>query len=530
MNTTTQLLHSGKIYTLDPQRPTATAIAIQGGKIIAVGKDEEIQNAFPGAISHQLEGNTVIPGLTDAHIHLKHYALNLKKVDCETPSREACLHRIAERAQKTPVGTWILGHGWNQNEWPEGYGFAADLDKVAPHHPVYLTAKSLHAAWANTKALKIARITAQTTDPPGGRLSRDECGQPTGLLFEKAMQLISDILPEPTVPELADAFMNAQVALWKLGVTGVHDFDRHLSFRALQSLHNEGKLKLRVLKNIPLEQCSHAINLGLHSGFGDDMLRIGGIKTFVDGALGPQTAAMLAPYQGHGDEVGMLLYSTDKLYTECQIAAEHGLSMSIHAIGDRANRVTLDTYTQLRVYEKAHNLPHLRHRIEHVQLIDPQDAPRLAALNVIASMQPIHATSDMEMADRYWGERAQNAYAWQTLLQHSTHLAFGSDAPVEIPNPFWGIHAAVTRRRPDGTPGPEGWYPQQRLSLMESICAYTSGPAYAAGMENRIGKLAPGYYADLLVLARDPFSCSQEALRDILPQATMVNGTWVWSN
>ena len=527
MNNALQILHSGKFHTLDSRRPTATAIAIHGRKILQVGSDRDIIEAFPKANRINLGGKVVIPGLTDAHLHLKHYALNLQKVACETDTRAECLRRVAERASQTPPGTWILGHGWNQNVWPESYGSAADLDDITPHHPVYLTAKSLHAAWANTPALKATNINAQTLDPPGGKLSRDAHGRPTGLLFEKAMLLVSNIIPEPSVPELTETLREAQSTLWKMGLTGVHDFDRQLSFAALQTLHARGELKLRVLKNIAIENLPHAIELGLQSGFGDDVLRIGGIKTFADGALGPQTAAMLEPYEGASDQQGMLLYTTEELFEECRLAAQNGLSMAIHAIGDRANRVVLDAYAQVRNYEREHHLPHLRHRIEHVQLIAPEDAPRLSKLDVIASMQPLHATSDMEIADKYWGERAAYSYAWQIMLRNGTKLVFGSDAPVEVPNPFWGIHAAVTRRRTDGSPSPKGWFPSQRLSVNAALRAYTSGPAYAAGMENLLGKLSPGYYADLLILEQDPFVCPPEELRSIIPVATMVGGELV---
>lgn len=521
-----RILHSGKIYTLNAKQPTATGLAIRDGKIIHIGDMAEVLATFPEAKKQDLGGKIVIPGLTDAHIHLKHYALNLQKVDCETKTRGECLRRVKERARHAPPGTWILGHGWNQNLWDEGYGYAADLDAVAPDNPVYLTAKSLHAAWGNSLALDAAKINTQCPDPPGGRLSRDTHGTPTGLLFEKAMLLVSKGIPQPSVPELAKAMREAQTTLLKMGITAVHDFDRHLSFAALQTLHARGELKLRVLKNISVENLSLAVGLGLRSSFGDDILRIGGIKAFIDGALGPQTAAMLAPYEGTSDARGMLLSTAEALFEECRVAAENGLSMTIHAIGDRANQVVLDVYTQIRKYERDHNLPHFRHRIEHAQCLTPEDVSRLVDLDIIASMQPIHATSDMEIADHHWGERAANAYVWKTLLQSGARLAFGSDAPVEVPNPFWGIHAAVTRRRRDGSPSPAGWFAAQRLSVESALRAYTVGPAYTAGMADRLGKLAPGYYADLLVLEEDPFTHTPERLHEILPVATMVGGKW----
>ncbi len=314
-----------------------------------------------------------------------------------------------------------------------------------------------------------------------------------------------------------------------MGLTGVHDFDRRECFAALQLLHSAGELKLRVVKSIPLEDLPHAAGLGLRTGFGDDMLRVGPVKAFMDGALGPQTAAMLEPYEGTADERGILMMGAGELFEHARLAAENGLSMAVHAIGDRANRETLDAYERLRAYERDHlGSPDLRHRIEHVQLLHPADAGRLAALNVIASMQPLHATSDMFTADRHWGERAGLSYALRTQLEAGACLAFGSDAPVELPNPFLGLHAAVTRRRADGSPGEEGWYPEQRLSVMEALRGFTTGAAYAAGMEGRLGKLAPGYLADLIVLDKDPFACDPHDLQFILPTRTMVGGEWVF--
>jgi hypothetical protein len=259
------------------------------------------------------------------------------------------------------------------------------------------------------------------------------------------------------------------------------------------------------------------------------MLRIGSVKAFMDGALGPQTASMLAPYEGAPGNRGILMMDAEELFEHARQAAEAGLSMAVHAIGDRANHEVLEAYLQLRVYERKHlNSPNLRHRIEHVQLIHRADAGRLASLGIIASMQPIHATSDMLMADRYWGERAALSYAWREQASHKTHLAFGSDAPVESPNPFFGLHAAVTRRRADGSPGPDGWYPEQRLNLLEALHGFTSGAAYAAGMEDRLGKLAAGYMADLLVLDKDPFNLPPHELQHLRPVRTMVDGDWVY--
>jgi predicted amidohydrolase YtcJ len=524
-----KLLYNASIHTQDPSHPTESAIVIDRERILAVGEADQLLEQYPDAEKQNMEGRVILPGLTDAHLHLKNYALSLQKVDCETDSKEECLRRVEERARNARPGEWILGHGWNQNIWGV-WPTASDLDAIAPNHPVYLTAKSLHAAWANTAALKLANVTLQTSNPQNGQIQRDDKGDATGILLETAMELVGMVIPEPGIAEIADAMEKAQSILWKLGLTGVHDFDRRDSFLALQRLHKEGKLKLRVLKNIPVELLDQAYELGLSAGFGDDWLRIGSVKVFMDGALGPHTAAMFQPYIGEEDNRGILNMDGEELFEYGRRAAEVGLALTVHAIGDRANHEVLNAYEQLRHYESENHLPALRHRIEHVQVIHPDDASRLGEMNLIASMQPIHATSDMLMADAFWGERSRLAYALKTQLNYGARLALGSDAPVESPNPFLGLYAAVARRRADGSPSPDGWYPEQKLSMAEAWAGFTLGPAYAAYMENRLGRLAPNYLADLIVLdaSQDPFTCSPEELLTMQSFATMVGGEWVW--
>jgi len=522
-----RILYNGRIHTLDGKQPQASAIAIEEGRIQAIGEDDRLLNFGNDSETQDLGGRTIIPGLTDAHIHLEHYALSLQKIDCEVPTKAECVHRVVERAASTSPGKWILGHGWNQNVWHDGFGNASDLDQASPHNPVYLTAKSLHAGWANTEALKAASIDIDTPNPHDGEIQRDEHGYPTGILLEGAMRLVADAVPETKPEELADLIEHAQSKLWEMGITSVHDFDQQACFSALQILHAGKKLRIRVLKSIPLDALPHVIELGLRSGFGDDWLRIGGVKVFMDGALGPHTAAMFQPYENASDNRGMLLMDAEELFKHSQMAAENGLSMAVHAIGDRANHEVLNAFQQLRRLEIVRGIKGLRHRIEHVQILHPQDQWRLADLGIIASMQPIHSLSDMIMADKYWGDRSVNSYAWRTQLDHGATLALGSDAPVESPNPFWGLHAAVTRRQKDGLPNPEGWYPEQRLNIQEALRGFTSGPAFAAGMEKRLGKLLPGFLADLIVLDNDPFNCDPDVLRGIQPSATMVGGEWV---
>jgi predicted amidohydrolase YtcJ len=537
-----EILYNARIYTLENSQPIASAIAIEHGRVVAVGGADELSSEFERAEKRDMGGMTILPGLTDAHIHLEHYALSLQKIDCETDSLDECLRRVEERVHSAKPGEWILGHGWNQNNWssfPSGtmggveggyWPSAADLDKIVPNNPVYLTAKSLHAAWTNSAALKKAGLTSNSPDPANGRLQRDTDGQLTGILLETAMELVGKVIPEPNVEAIAKAIEQAQPVLLRMGLTSVHDFDRRNCFMALQQLHSNSRLKLRVTKSIPLDDLDHAVALGLRTGFGDDWLRIGPVKAFMDGALGPRTAAMFQPYFNEPENCGILNMDAEELFEAGRKAVEVGLSMAVHAIGDRANHEVLDAYEQLRRFEQDHSLPPLRHRIEHVQVIHPDDAGRLANLGIIASMQPIHATSDMRMADQFWGERAALSYAWSTQLQSGAQLAFGSDAPVESPNPFLGLFAAITRQRADGSPGINGWYPEQRLSMQQAIQGYTSGATYAAGMEDRLGKLAPGYLADLIVLPQDPFIISSADVLEMESSATMVGGEWVWQS
>jgi predicted amidohydrolase YtcJ len=524
-----RILHNARIYTMNRPAPVAEAIAIQDGRIAAVGYDNDILNlADADSIVENMNGRSILPGLTDAHIHLEYYAFSLQKIDCETDSKSECLRRVAERAKTTPEGQWILGHGWNHNQWEAGVGTAAELDAAAPGRLVYLTSKSLHNSWCSTAALQAAGIKDDTPDPKDGSIGRDANGKADGILYEDAVNLVEAILPEPTIAETQAALLDAQQALWQFGITSVHDFDGRRCFAALQILESENLLRLRVLKGIPRSSLDAAITLGLRSGHGSPFLRTGSLKLFVDGALGPQTAAMLASYEDAPDNTGMLFMERDELLEYGKIASSNGISMAVHAIGDAANREIIEAYAALRLYEREMGLVHLRHRIEHVQCLHPDDEGRLAELDIIASMQPLHATSDMYTADRYWGERAAQAYIFQSLLAQNTRMVFGSDCPVESPNPFLGIHAAVTRRRPDGAPGADGWFPDQRLDFVQALENYTTGPAYAAGLEDRSGKLAEGYQADLVLLKQCLHDVASQDLHTVQPAATMLDGEWVF--
>ena len=523
-----KILYNAHIHSFDQHRQEASVLVIDRDRVAALG-GPELMDVFGSRSSREdMGGRVILPGLTDAHMHLMYYALNLQHLDVETSTRAEALQRVAKRAAKTPPGEWIRGHGWQQNDWDGEFPNAADLDAVAPQNPVYLTGKSLHVSWLNTSAMRLAGIGPGTPDPLNGKILRADNGQASGILLESAMKIVESILPNPDETRVASAIEAAQPILWKLGLTGVHDFDHRTAFMALQILDNSQRLKLRVTKSVPLDLLPHASALGLRTGFGSQHLRIGSVKIFMDGALGPRTAAMLKPYLNEPENRGILNMDGEQFLEYGRQAADVGLSMTGHAIGDRALHEILDGYEQLRAYERGRGLPALRHRIEHVQILHPDDVRRLGQLGIIASMQPIHATSDMLAAEKYWGERVNLAYAWRSQLDAGAVLAFGSDAPVEAPNPFWGLHAAVTRRRPDGTPGPQGWHMEQGLSMREALEAYTVGAAYAAGREDSLGRLSPGHYADLIVLEKDPFTCDPDELLNMRSEATMLGGEWLW--
>ena len=524
-------LFDGRIMTQDAGCPHTSALMVRGERIVAVGESSEILSlAGPRTARLSLEGRTVWPGLVDAHLHLDWMARGLTGVAAETATRAECLARVRARAQRAAPGEWILGSGWNHNAWGGVYGTRAELDFVAPHNPVVLTAKSGHAAWVNARALEAARITGNTADPPGGRIGRAADGSQDGLLFEKAIELVTRVQPELAGEALAVALARALADLARLGLTAVHDFSSPSTWEALQQIHARGSLQLRVVKNLPGSELERLLEMGLRSGAGDEWLRLGHLKFFADGALGPRTAAMVEPYEGDPGNRGMLVSDHATLIERGRVATLGGWPLAVHAIGDRALHEVLEAFAAVRALEAERGIPPeaRRHRIEHLQLGLEQDLPRLAEMGIVASMQPSHAPSDRRMAEQHWGARCVRAYAWRSQLAAGAHLAFGSDAPVESANPFEGLHAAVTRRGADGEPDQAGWYPEQRLTLAEALRAFTLGPAYAARFENESGILAAGRVADLIILDEDPFALAPDALRAIKPRATMVGGRWAW--
>ena len=475
------VLLNGNFHTMDRQRPRASAAAIAGDRFLAAGSNEEMRALLaPGGRVVNLRGATVVPGFIDAHIHFLSYGLSLQEIDLSgVATLASALERVRRRAAETPAGQWLTGRGWDQSVWEGGaFPAAAQLDAVAPQHPVFLARKCGHAAWVNSRALALMGILAGTADPDGGEIVRDGVGRPSGILLERAMGPANCLLTEPSPHAAIAAVREAQKVVNRMGIVGVHTKEAAASLRAFQQLRAGGELTLRAVAQIPVDELDSAIRLGLRTGLGDQFLRIGGVKVFSDGALGPRTAWMLAPYEGEPDNLGIAVTGAGEMADIVARAVQAGLAVVTHAIGDRANRMVLDA---LETSRRAGQGLHLRHRIEHAQLLHPDDIDRFAQLDIIASVQPIHATQDMRIADTYWGARSRYAYAFRSLWDSGARLAFGSDAPVETPDVIQGIHAAVTRMRADGSPGRDGWYAEERLTVPEAVFAYTMG----AGLRRR---------------------------------------------
>ncbi len=494
------LLRNGRIWTGVSNTPWADAALVRNGRFAFVGRESELDVA-PGVEVLDVLGRLVIPGLIDGHAHLLSTGMAMQAVDLKgVASLGEAVYRVGERAKVTPRHEWIWGAGWDQNLW-RGSGFPdrKDLDLVSTSHPIVLAHTSGHCIWVNSVALRISGITPSTASPEGGKIDSDPDGEPSGILRDSAAQLVYDVVPKPSHDQRLAALRTAVTWAHSLGVTGIHAMDvGHGELAAARELHAAGELRLRLRVFLSGRSLEDWLDEGLRTGDGDDVLKIGGVKFFADGALGSLTAWMLAPYEG-GSDVGLPLQTPAELEARVRICLAHGLAPAIHAIGDRANREVLAILERARAVS-----PELPRRIEHAQLLSAADVGRLGQLRTTASVQPIHATQDMAKVDRCWGERGRGAYAFASLLAGGANLAFGSDTPVETMSPLAGIHAAVTRRTAKGDP-PGGWYPDERISLEEAITAYTSGCARATCEDELVGRIAPGQYADFVVLSSDIF-------------------------
>ncbi|HSG59625.1 MAG TPA: amidohydrolase [Woeseiaceae bacterium] len=497
------------------------------GRVVATG-DESLLKEHPDALRIDGKGRTLLPGLIDAHAHV--YGLGFLETSLNLTgisSLDAATVRIAAYARDYPNRRWLLGRGWNQVIWPvKAFPTAANIDAVVSDRPVWLNRIDSHAGWANSKALEIAGIDADTPDPVGGKILRDANGNATGVLIDKAMDLVEAHVPQPTKNDIREAYRQAVADLVSLGLTGVHDAGINQDeAEVYMSMADDGELDMRIYAMIRgADEALDAIGAPI-TAYGDDRLEIAAVKLVADGALGSRGAALIEPYSDDPENRGLPFWTDDELIAMTRRSMARGFQVGIHAIGDFGNRQALDAFEAAQDGKASA----LRNRIEHAQIIALDDIPRFTELGVIASMQPIHATSDMNMAeDRVGPERIKGGYAWRHLLESGAVLASGSDFPVELPNPFLGLYAAVTRRDRSGQPD-GGWYADQALTRAEALHSFTLAAAYAARQEDRLGSLEPGKWADFIIIDRDYFRVPAAQIDDIRVLETWVGGQRVYA-
>ena len=531
------LLVAHRIHTSDPSRPQASAMVWDAeGRIVAVGSAEDLWTAWPDAELMDLGDAVVVPGLIDSHGHLFNYGFSLMSADLAgARSKEEVVQRLQAFAADLPEGAWLQGRGWDQNLWPEReFPSAADLDAAFPDRPVWLVRVDGHAGWGNSEALRLAQEAdgapslSGDWQPEGGRIERAN-GEPTGVFVGGAARaLVERAIPERDDALREEALSRALTAAVSVGLTGVHDMGVSRADLALmRKFADEGRLPLRIAAYAAGDGDAFAdlCESGPYTHEGG-RLWMHGIKLFADGALGSRGAALIEDYSDDPGNRGLLVQDEAGLEAAVRRARECGLQVATHAIGDRGNRIVLDTYA--RVLGDGASGDH-RWRIEHAQVIAPGDIARFAGLKLVASMQPTHATSDMGWAgDRVGEERLAGAYAWRSMQDAGVRLALGSDFPVESADPRLGLYAAVTRQDRDGQP-PGGWLPEQRLTAAEALEGFTAGSAYATRSEDQVGRLAPGLRADFVVLAEDPLQVPAAQLDELTVLSTWVDGRAVYS-
>ncbi len=529
----TLIIHNTRIYTVDSRNPTAEAIAVRGDRIARVGTSAQVL-LLKGPSTRVIDAvqSTVVPGLHDAHGHFTGLGASLQTLDLRgTRSYREIVDRVKQRLTAARPGEWILGRGWDQNDWADTAWPTHDaLTAVSPDNPVYLTRVDGHAGLANRAALTAARLIRATPDPPGGRIIRSPSNEPTGVLIDRAQALVTSSIPPVGASQLQAQILLADAATRRLGLTMVHDAGTDGStVDAYKRLIDNGTLKTRlyVMLRGSLQALSPFFQRGPVIDYANHHLAVRAIKIVADGALGSRGAALLEPYSDEPQTMGLLTTPPAELYAQALAATKAGFQVCVHAIGDRANRIVMDTFE--RVQKEVAGGRDLRMRNEHAQILDGAEIPRFAALQVIASMQPAHATSDMPWAPARLGAAriAEGAYIWQTLLKTGVTIASGSDFPVEEPNPMLGFYAAITRQDPSGRPS-GGWTPGQRMTREQALKSFTLDAAYAANAETFVGSLAEGKLADLVVLSKDIMRVPPKDILDTRVRLTVVGGEVVY--
>ncbi|PKM17759.1 MAG: amidohydrolase [Gammaproteobacteria bacterium HGW-Gammaproteobacteria-15] len=499
------------------------------GKVLARG-DAALLKQYPQAKQLAGNGKTVLPGLIDGHGHVLGLGQYLAVAELRgSETEQDAVTRVAKFAAANQDAPWIIGRGWNQVLWPtKQFPTTALLDEAVNNKPVYLTRVDAHAGWANSKALALAGINKDTIDPPGGEIIRDSKGNPTGVLIDNAMALVEQHIPEPDDNDTLRALNVAFAHLLALGITSVHDAGVDTAtVKLYQKLAAEQKLPLRIYPMLSARDPQ--LPQWLEAGIIDDntdFLDIRSVKIYGDGALGSRGAALIEPYSDQPSQKGLLVTQPDQLTQIMQMTIDAGFQTNVHAIGDLANRLVLDRFEQLVPKDKREAS---RHRVEHAQIVSPKDIPRFAKLHVLPAMQAVHATSDKNMAgDRLGVARLRGAYAWRSFIDQGSIIVGGSDFPVELAEPFHGIHASVTRQSQDNQPV-GGWLPEQKLSLTEALRSFTVDAAYGAFQENSMGTLAPGSWADFILVDRDIYNIPAEQLWRVEVEQTYVNGKQVFA-
>ncbi|MCA1612040.1 MAG: amidohydrolase [Thermoanaerobaculia bacterium] len=524
------LVHA-KIWTADPARPEASALAARSGRIVAVGSDAEVEKLRgPATVVVEGAGRRVVPGFIDAHTHMSMGGFNLLALDLrKTKDPQEFTRLLGEFAKTRPAGVWLTDGAWDHEQWkPSRLPTREMLDPATGDHPACLSRQDGHMSVCNSLALRLAKITRETPDPPGGVIVRDARGEPTGVLKDAAMDAVSAVRPPRTAAELLEAFRTAMRHAASVGVTSVQDLPGEKGdLDAWETLRRAGELTVRVHYRLPLSAWEKARDRRAAMR-NDEWIRLGGVKGYADGSLGSSTALFDAPYADDPKNSGVAASEAiplSRLEERVAGADRAGLQVVIHAIGDRANAQILDVYERVA---KANGPRDRRFRIEHAQHLRPADIPRFARLGVIASMEPYHAIDDGRWAEKRIGaERCRTTYAFRSLLDAGARLAFGSDWDVAPLSPIAGIDGAVTRRTIDGR-NPRGWFPEQRIGVREALTAYTAEAAWAAFEEGEKGTLAPGRLADFVVLSRDILTVPSEQIVDAKADATVVGGKIVY--